>query len=183
MSGNFLQTDHNQVNPSLYSRYYAEACNKWWGHLRLSAPGQHSSEESSQRWRAYDATVSNLTGPGIEPQSTATIAISLPPRQQTGCVLISSFFVGILDTYGVMLSIDEARALMMKYDIGEKSGMFAYQDFLRNFILNLKPSEENILQRKKIRVGKIPVNFSMLLRVVGLSLSFILDFWGRYLLK
>ena len=29
------------------------------------APGQHSSEETSQRWR-----VSNLTDPGVEPQTS-----------------------------------------------------------------------------------------------------------------
>lgn len=66
-------------------------------------------------------------------------------------------FVGIIDTFGLMLTIDEARALMMKYDIGNKSGMFAYQDFLRNFILKMKPSEENILRRKQIRIGAMPI--------------------------
>ena len=37
-------------------------------HLRDLAPGQHSSEETSQRWRAEGGTVSDLTGLGIEPQ-------------------------------------------------------------------------------------------------------------------
>ena len=36
-------------------------------HLRGLAPGQHSSEKTSQRWRAVDDTASNLIGPGIEP--------------------------------------------------------------------------------------------------------------------
>ena len=31
------------------SRYYAEACKKWRGHLRGFAPGQRSSEKTSQR--------------------------------------------------------------------------------------------------------------------------------------
>ena len=31
------------------------------------APGQHSFEELSQRWLAVGDTVSDLTGPGIEP--------------------------------------------------------------------------------------------------------------------
>ena len=39
-------------------------------HLHGLAPGQHSSEETSQRWQAVGNTVSDLTGPGIE----------LPPR-------------------------------------------------------------------------------------------------------
>ena len=38
-------------------------------HLRGLAPGQHSSEETSQWWRAVGDTESGLTGPGIEPQT------------------------------------------------------------------------------------------------------------------
>ena len=41
-------------------------------HLRDVAPGQHSSEETSQRWRAVDDTVPAFTGPGIEPQTSRT---------------------------------------------------------------------------------------------------------------
>ena len=41
-------------------------------HLRGLAPGQHSSEETSQRWRAVGDTVSDLTDPGIEPQISHT---------------------------------------------------------------------------------------------------------------
>ena len=36
------------------------------------APGQHSSEETSQRWLAVGDTASDLTGPGIEPQTACT---------------------------------------------------------------------------------------------------------------
>ena len=37
-------------------------------HIRGLTPGQHSSEETSQRWRAVgNNTVSALTGPGNEP--------------------------------------------------------------------------------------------------------------------
>ena len=36
-------------------------------HLRGVAPGQHISKETSQRWRSIGCTVSNLTGPKIEP--------------------------------------------------------------------------------------------------------------------
>ena len=35
---------------------------------RVLALGQHRSEETSQRWRAVDYTVSDLTGLGTEPQ-------------------------------------------------------------------------------------------------------------------
>ena len=41
-------------------------------HLRSLAPGQHSSGESSQRWRAVGDTVSNLKVPGFEPQTSRT---------------------------------------------------------------------------------------------------------------
>ena len=57
----------NQIKFSLYSPYYAEACNELRGPLRGLAPEQHSSESTSQRWRAVGDTVSDLTGPGIKP--------------------------------------------------------------------------------------------------------------------
>ena len=41
-------------------------------HLSGLAPGQHSSEETSQRWRAGDDNVSCLTGQGIKPQTRHT---------------------------------------------------------------------------------------------------------------
>ena len=51
-----------EIKSSLYSRHYAQACNEWRVHLHGLAPGQHSSEETSQRWRAVIDTVSDLTG-------------------------------------------------------------------------------------------------------------------------
>ena len=41
-------------------------------YLLVLAPGQHSSEETSQRWRAVD-TVPSFTGPVIEPKPPAPI--------------------------------------------------------------------------------------------------------------
>ena len=41
-------------------------------HLRDSAPGQHSTEKMSLRWRAVGNPVSDLAGPGIEPQTSRT---------------------------------------------------------------------------------------------------------------
>ena len=43
-------------------------------HLRGLAPGQHSSEEMSQRWRAVGDTVSDLTGRESNPRPPAPIA-------------------------------------------------------------------------------------------------------------
>ena len=41
-------------------------------HLRGFAPGQYSSEETSQQWRAVGDTMANLTGPGIKLQTFQT---------------------------------------------------------------------------------------------------------------
>ena len=41
-------------------------------HIRGLASGQHSSEETSQLWRVVGDTVSDLTGPRIEPQTSQT---------------------------------------------------------------------------------------------------------------
>ena len=40
--------------------------------LRGLMPGSHSSPETSQRWRAVGAIVSDLTGFGIEPRNSGT---------------------------------------------------------------------------------------------------------------
>ena len=61
-----------KIKSSLYPRYHAEVCNEWRAHLRSLASGQHSSEETSQRWRAIGDTMSDLTGSGIEPQTSHT---------------------------------------------------------------------------------------------------------------
>ena len=45
--------------------------------LRCFAPGQHSSEETLQRWQAVGDTVSDLTGRGIESQTSRTDSVRL----------------------------------------------------------------------------------------------------------
>ena len=59
----------NLIKSSLYSRYYAATCNEWRAYLRGLSPGQHSSEETSQRWQAVGDKVFDLTGPGVDPQT------------------------------------------------------------------------------------------------------------------
>ena len=49
---------------------------------RLSAR-QHSSEETSQRWRAVGDTVSDWIGPGIEPLTLHTSSDNFNNRQPT----------------------------------------------------------------------------------------------------
>ena len=57
---------------SLYSLDYAEACNELAGPISASLrPGNTAPfEEMSQRWRAVGNTVSDLTGPRFEPQTS-----------------------------------------------------------------------------------------------------------------
>ena len=59
-------------NLSLYSLDYAEACNELAGPISASLrPGNTAPfEETSQRWRAVGNTVSDLTGPRFEPQTS-----------------------------------------------------------------------------------------------------------------
>ena len=51
-------------------------------HLRGLALGQHSIEETSQRWRGVGDPVCDFTVPEIEPRSPAPLAVS-PLHQQT----------------------------------------------------------------------------------------------------
>ena len=53
-----------KIKSSLYSRYYAEACNKWRIHLRGLTAGQRRNVA------AVAATVSDLTSPGMEPKTS-----------------------------------------------------------------------------------------------------------------
>ena len=57
---------------SLYSLHYAEACNELAAPISASLrPGNTAPfEEMSQRWRAVGNTVSDLTGPRFEPQTS-----------------------------------------------------------------------------------------------------------------
>ena len=62
----------SKSNLSLYSLYYAEACNEFAGPISASLrPGNTAPfEEMSQRWRAVGNTVSDLTGPRFEPRTS-----------------------------------------------------------------------------------------------------------------
>ena len=87
MLNKFLRKDRNfdvQIKSSLYSPYYAEA--SCGAHLRGLAPGQHSSEESSQRWRVVGDTV-DLTGPGTEPQTSRTDSVRLATELLAGTII------------------------------------------------------------------------------------------------
>ena len=56
----------------MFGWYYAKHVTRGGAHLRDLAPGQHSSEETSQQWRVNGDTVLDLTGRVIEPQTFRT---------------------------------------------------------------------------------------------------------------
>ena len=62
----------SKSNLSLYSLDYAEACNEFAGPISASLrPGDTAPfEEMLQRWRGVGNTVSNLTNPRFEPQTS-----------------------------------------------------------------------------------------------------------------
>ena len=53
-------------------------------HLCGLAPGQHSSEQTSQRWRVVGDNCADLTGPGIEPQTYRTDSVRLATELTVG---------------------------------------------------------------------------------------------------
>ena len=67
-------TELKKIKPSLYSRYYAEACNEW------RDPSPQLSAWATQLRRSVAAVASrcvDLTGPGIEPQTSRTDSVRL----------------------------------------------------------------------------------------------------------
>ena len=57
----------------LYSLYYAKACNKFAEHVSASLRPSNTApfeEMSRQWWRAVENAVSDLIGPGCEPQTS-----------------------------------------------------------------------------------------------------------------
>ena len=68
--------------------------------LRGLAPGQHSSEETSQRRRTVGGTASDLTGPGIEPQISRTDSDAyndLANRQNASLNRFSNEYTALLE--------------------------------------------------------------------------------------
>ena len=59
-----------KIKSSSYSRYYTERVTSGGFHLHGLTPWQCSSEETSQPRRDIDHTLSDLTDPGIEPETS-----------------------------------------------------------------------------------------------------------------
>ena len=86
----------NQIKSSLYSPYYAEACNELRGPSpRLSAWAtqlRRNAATVASRWRHC----ADLTGPGIEPQTSRTDSVRLATELTAG--YISCIFTLIFTT-------------------------------------------------------------------------------------
>ena len=86
----FVRSDsnqkNNQIKSSLYSPYYAEACNELRGPSpRLSAWAtqlRRNVATVASRWRHC----ADLTGPGIEPQTSRTDSVRLATELTAGIV-------------------------------------------------------------------------------------------------
>ena len=65
--------DLNKIKSSLCSRYYAERLTNGGADLRCLAPGQHTSEEMSQRWRTVGNTVPIRLARESNPESLAPV--------------------------------------------------------------------------------------------------------------
>ena len=80
-----------KIKSSLYSRYYAEACNEWRGPSpRLSAWATQLRKNVAtvaSRWRHC----ADLTGPGIEPQTSRTESVRLATELTAGADTVFKF--------------------------------------------------------------------------------------------
>ena len=77
-----LEPHADRVNKSKSNLYYTRGITpkrvtSSGAHLRCFALEQHSSEETSKRWQAVGDTVSDLTEPGIESQTSRTDSVRL----------------------------------------------------------------------------------------------------------
>ena len=78
-------------NLSLYSLFYAEACNEFAMPTSASLrPGNTAAFEMSQRWRNVGNIVSDLTGPRVEPQTFHSRDERVTARP-TGWLVVQSF--------------------------------------------------------------------------------------------
>ena len=79
------------------------------------------------------------------------------------------YFADVLIANGVDMPEEEFYDLMTKYDLKE-NGTFSYVEFLRHFILSLKPREEtNLLTRRKLPPTRASVSQNKYLDVLKSS--------------
>lgn len=88
-------------------------------------------------------------------------------------------FSDILVRNGIDMPDEEFYDLMTKYDLRE-DGSFAYVDFLRHFILNLKPQDDgNLLSRRRIPQGRVSVSINCLRVLVLEQQCFMFEPWRK----
>ena len=81
-----VNPSNQKIKPSLYSPYYAEACNEWRG------PSPRLSAWATQLRRNVATVASrwlhcvDLTGPGIEPQTSRTNSVRFATELTAGLV-------------------------------------------------------------------------------------------------
>lgn len=74
---------------------------------------------------------------------------------------------------------EEFYDLMTKYDLRE-DGSFAYVDFLRHFILNLKPQDDgNLFSRRRVPQGRVSVSINCLRVLVLEQQCFMFEPWRK----
>ena len=93
--GRMLRKLQIKIKSSLYSPYYAEACNEWRGPSpRLSAWAtqlRRNVATVANRWRHC----ADLTGPGIEPQTSRTDSVRWATELTAGCCCENFKFANI----------------------------------------------------------------------------------------
>ena len=87
----------SKIKSSLYSPYYAEACDELWGPSpRLSAWATQLRRNVAtvpSRWRHCV----DLTGPGIEPQTSRTDSVRLATELTAGAMLYVIFIINSMN--------------------------------------------------------------------------------------
>ena len=92
-----------QIKSSLYSRYYAEESNEWRG------PSPRRSAWATQLRKDVTAVASrwrhcaDLTGPGIEPQTSRTESVRLATKLTAGVLICLCFLKCCLEQSNITI--------------------------------------------------------------------------------
>ena len=80
------------------------------------APGQHSSDETSQRWLTVAGSVSGFAGAGMEPRPSAPIVMSLATTLSDRCLDPQTFqYYPVFRVPGIDLVFSFVTYLLNKY--------------------------------------------------------------------
>ena len=80
-----------------------------------------------------------------------------------------------LKQHGIELTITEARDLTAKYQMRGSPSNIHYKNFLKHFLLTLRPRDEGILERKIIHGSRIPVRRSNKLYLLWDKFSIVIN--------